>query len=220
MPSCPGNHTLLSLWRTYASLDHSIDSEGHTKLPAPRRLLFPNIPYVSESHPDRRSKSGVDELAAKAALPSLSLMYREDWEDFSLMHVPFVFERVVVADRGAAARASGSQPVFSPPFEDLQASKYWFEPVRKVMTGFLQISEESEKKKKSMVVVDTKPVVTYLSTQEKTVGPRIKETHNQMLLKGLDSLDGIELNVVPADSRWDERMRILARSTVSDISFV
>jgi hypothetical protein len=149
-------------------------------------------------------------------------MYREDWDDFAQMHIPFVLERVVVADRGAAARAHKKQPVFSP-YEDMEASRYWFEPVRKMMTGFLQVPEEKQKKSKSgAAVIETKPVVTYLSTQDKGTGPRLREEDHELLVKTLKTLHeahGYEVNVVPTNVGWLERMKILVRSTVSDMIF-
>jgi hypothetical protein len=214
-----GNHTLLSLWRTYVSLDPSIDVQGRTTLQPPRRLFFPNIPYFTTALPDKRSKTGVDELTSKAAFPTLSLMYRDDWEDFAKMDIPFILERVVVADRGAAARASKTQPVFAPPFQDLEASKYWFEPVRRTVNGFLRVPEESQR----AAAADTKPVVTYLSTQEKIVGPRLSDEDHHELVGHLNTLHrtyGYEVNVVAADVGWAERMRFLVRSTVSDLSFM
>jgi hypothetical protein len=212
----PSNHTLLSLWRTYANLDHSIDFRGRTTLPSPCRLIFPNIPYYTQAEalPEERSKTGIDDLAVKAALPSLTLMYHEDWNDFAQMHIPFVLERVVVADRGAAARANGSQPIFSPSYSHTEASKYWFEPVRKMMIEFLQVPEES---KSAAAVTDTTPVVTYLSTQEKGTGPRLSDADHQLLVQTLKTLHrayGYEVNVVPANAGWTERMRILVRSTI------
>lgn len=225
------NHTLLSLWRTYTTLDQSIDSRGRTTLPPPRRLIFPSIPYFSEprhdldsiNSPRRRSKTGIDDLAAKAAFPTLAIMYREDWDDFTQMQIPFVLERVVVADRGAAARASGSQPVFSPPFQDMVASKHWWQPVRKLMVGFLQLPDESKKSKSAAAAAVTKPVVTYFSTQEKGVGPKLKDEDHNLLVKTLKKFQrtsGYEVNVVPANALWTDRMRILVRSTVCHLLFV
>jgi len=36
-------------------------------------------------------------------------MFAEDWADLSAMNMPFVMERVVVADRGAAARGTSRE---------------------------------------------------------------------------------------------------------------
>jgi hypothetical protein len=224
------NHTLLSLWRTYTSLDQSIDSRGRTSLPPPRRLIFPSIPYFSEprhdpdniTNPRSRSKTGIDDLAAKAAFPTLAIMHREDWNDFAQMQIPFVLERVVVADRSAAARVSGSQPVFSPPFQDMVASKHWWQPVRRLMLGFLQLPDESKSKSAAATEV-TKPVVTYFSTQGKGSGPRLKDEDHNLLVKTLKTFQrtsGYEVNIVSANAPWMDRMKILVRSTVCYLLFV
>lgn len=226
----PGNHTLFSLWRTYASLDLSIDSHGRTTLPSPRRLIFPSVTYFTQRRPDPdvpafprlRSKTGLDDLAAKAAFPTLSLMYRDDWDDFAKMQMPFLMERVVIADRGAAARARNrptDQPLFSAPFDGLEASNYWWEPIRRMMVGFVQLEEESQKKSKFTTQRAVKYVVTYLSTQEKATGPKLRDEDHRLLVKALKELEsrsGFEVNIVPADARWLDRMKILARSTVSN----
>lgn len=171
----------------------------------------PDIP----GFPRIRTKTGVDELAAKAAFPFLSLWYSDDWDDLSRMHIPYVLERVVVADRGVAARASGNSPVFSPPFEDLTPqSAHWWEPIRQNMVNFAQGPDG-----KKAVTAVVKPVVTYLSTQEKGAGPRLRDEDHRSLvlnLKKMGKQHGYEVNVVPATAKWADRMRVLVRSTVSD----
>jgi hypothetical protein len=150
----------------------------------------------------------------------MALMYHEDWDDFAQMQIPFVLERVVIADRAAAAQISSNQPVFSPPFQDMVASKHWLQPVRKIMTGFLQISDENKKGKSAAAVTITKPVVAYLSTQENVSGPRLKDEDHKLLVKTLTKFQrssGYEVNVVPANAAWIDRMKILVRSTVCDL---
>lgn len=82
------------------------------------------------------------------------------------------------------------------------------------MNEFLQVPEES---KSAAAVTDTKPVITYLSSQEKGTGPRLSDEDHYMLVKTLKTLHrayGYEVNVVPANAGWTERMRILVRSTI------
>lgn len=173
--------------------------------------------------PRIRSKTGVDELAAKAAFPTLALTYRDDWEDYARMQIPFVLERVVIADRGAAARAvtsESNQPVFSPPFDNFKASDHWWEPIRRLMLGSLRVTEERDRESSSLVKAQAavKPVITYFSTQEKGTGPRLSESDHNALVEALKSFkkqSGFEVNVVPANARWSERMKLLVRSTVS-----
>jgi len=131
-----------------------------------------------------------------------------------------VMERVVVADRGAAARARrgpADQPVFSPPFENMEASSHWWEPIRRMMAGFVRLGEEGEKKGKFTAQKAVKYVVTYLSTQENGTGPKLRDEDHQRLvraLKDLESRHGFEVNVVPANAEWLTRMKILTRSTI------
>lgn len=40
----------------------------------------------------------------RAVLPTVTVSYAEDWKDFADMHVPYVFDRLIVADSGAANR--------------------------------------------------------------------------------------------------------------------
>ena len=165
----------------------------------------------------------MDELAAKAAFPTLSLLHREDWEDFANMQIPFILERVVIADRGAAARVRSvgdEQPIFSPPFVAMETSPHWWEPIRRMMTEFCQLLDEQGKKSGSQLKPQAKikPVVTYLSTQENPTGPRMGDAEHQTLVKALKEFGyhhGYEVNVVPSDAKWIERMRVLTRSTVS-----
>jgi hypothetical protein len=193
--------------------------------------MFPSIPYFAEprhdpdntNKPRIRSKTGIDDLAVKAAFPTMAIMYREDWNDFAEMQMPFILERVVIADRGAAARAGGSQPVFSPPFQDMVASRHWWQPVRRVMTGFLQLPDERKNSKPMGAPVITKPVVTYLSAQEVGSGPRLKDKDHSLLvetLKKFQRTSRYEVNIVPANAPWFDRMRILVRSTVCHVLFI
>ncbi|KAG1726941.1 hypothetical protein EDB19DRAFT_1943709 [Suillus lakei] len=112
------NYTLFLLWRTHSFVSTSTSSDPFHP---PRRLFFPNIPTFKGIQPDlngpvirrHRSDSGFHPYLPKAAFPLLGLMYQEDWEDYALMEVPFVFKRLVVADFGAAARSTNDMPPFA-----------------------------------------------------------------------------------------------------------
>ena len=122
------------------------------------------------------------------------------------MEVPFVLERVVIADRGAASE-SGHSPPFSPPFEILKTSKYWWEPIRRTLTTYLDLPENSGSKKQ---------VVTYLSSQEGG-GLKLKKTDHEALVKELNKMGrgyGFEILVVSGKATWEHRMTAIARSTV------
>ncbi|KAF9009998.1 hypothetical protein BDQ17DRAFT_1397480 [Cyathus striatus] len=202
------NSTLFSLWRTYSSLDSEIDEEGKTMLPPPRRLIFPHNRFFTDANPDfsdhwiRRARvnTGFHPYTQKAILPTLSVLYFEDWDDYHLIEVPFVFERLVVSDRGAGMKSElvsqWQQPVWSPPFE-LDGSKWWWEPIRRSLETFLELGASTTVNK----------VVTYIDTQNDFYAPKLrKEDHA-----------GYDVRVVSnqADyTPWRERMQSMVESTV------
>ncbi|KAF8629026.1 hypothetical protein AX15_003600 [Amanita polypyramis BW_CC] len=215
----PHNSTLFTLWRTYSSLDPSIDALGKTKLPAPVRLVFPNARFFTDANPPfanhwvrrRRVDTGFHPYLAKAAFPRLTSLYYEDWEDYHKMQVPFLIERLVVADRTAAQRSlHPNQPILSSSI-NLEGSPYWWEPMRRTLTSYYDLHEGSP---------PGKPVVTYLHRQGETNGPRLHDEDNELLVRSLRNMarvNGYELHVVStltSETRWDARMSAIVRSTV------
>ncbi|KAI0642757.1 hypothetical protein C8Q79DRAFT_917243 [Trametes meyenii] len=189
-------YTLLSLFRTHASLTSTASSASYTSstglhiiapstspsdpsasAPAPLRLIFPHIPTFSspnvppgpgqdpKAHPPPRDRAyiGVHPLLSKAILPSLGVWYTEDWQDLADMHVPFLLERVVVADRGAAERGRShwvtessrtddlkkrvagqeGEPVWAASFIGLPANPSWWAPARAALLRYLHIGDGS-----------------------------------------------------------------------------
>lgn len=47
---------------------------------------------------------GLHRTLLKAIFPTVGVLHTEDWNDLAEMHIPFMFDRVVVADSGAAER--------------------------------------------------------------------------------------------------------------------
>ncbi|KAI0763049.1 hypothetical protein BD413DRAFT_616506 [Trametes elegans] len=193
-------YTLLSLFRTHASVSSSAPSSSFTSsaglhiiapsdassplpasVPAPLRIIFPYIPTFSspsippgpgenpKTHPPPRERAytGIHPLLAKAAFPTLNAWYTEDWQDLADMHVPFLLERVVVADRGAAERgrehwasapaveaARGNElkkkrapgregePVWGAPFFGLAAPENWWAPARAALLRYLHAAAD------------------------------------------------------------------------------
>ncbi|KAF9482293.1 hypothetical protein BDN70DRAFT_801817 [Pholiota conissans] len=214
----PHNSTLFGLWKTYASLDTLIDASGNTALPPPRRLIFPHsLSFTDEDPPHeqystRRSRvdTGFHPYTLKAAFPSITMMYREDWEDYHKMEVPYVFERLVVADRTAAAPAlENGQPVYAPSML-LGASANWWEPVRKNMAEFFGEYDVKTKAKK---------VITYLHTQGAQI-PKLAEEDHEALVKALQSFGkskGYEVNIVSTETfetDWPTQMTAIVKSSV------
>lgn len=68
-----------------------------TLLP-PRRLVF------SQIHPEKRWDNSALWSLPRLLFPGLGVLYTEDWKDYTDSHRPFLFEDVVLVDRGAAAR--------------------------------------------------------------------------------------------------------------------
>ncbi|KIJ59389.1 hypothetical protein HYDPIDRAFT_118615 [Hydnomerulius pinastri MD-312] len=216
----PSNYTLFSLWRTYSSLNTSLSVSDGLTLPPPRRIFYPNVPTFMGERPDlngpiilrQRSPSGFHPFLAKAAFPTVGLMYKEDWEDFALMEVPFILRRVVVADQGAARRSRGDVPPFALPLVELGASKEWWEPIRRNVASFLGVVDQEPKKSWRS---KTKTVITYLSRQDAPSGPKLKSADHEALVKALNNLgSGYIVNIIPSESPWTRRMTAVAQSTI------
>lgn len=209
----PSNYTLFSLWRTHSSLN--------TSFRPPRRLFFPNVPTYKGIQPDlngpiirrQRSDSGFHPYLPKAAFPSLGLMYKEDWEDYALMEVPFVFERLVVADFGAAARAANDVPPFALPLVGLNASKEWWEPIRQNLAKFLHVDHHAQ----NLNSGQEKTVVTYISQQDATIGSRLRSADHNALVHALETLhenNDFEVNIVSSEGQWVERLSAVTQSNI------
>ncbi|TFK38131.1 hypothetical protein BDQ12DRAFT_684016 [Crucibulum laeve] len=215
------NSTLLALWRTYASLDPSIDASGRTTLATPERLIIPHKRFFTDANPEfseywiRRARydTGYHPYTAKAAFPYLTTLYFEDLEDYMHIAVPWLLERVVISDRQAASGShllEAGQPVYSPPFK-LEASEHWWEPVRLSMAKFFGVEDEGRWDKK---------VVTYLHNQAAERGARLETANHEALVKALREMGkwhGYEVNVVATttlETDWNERMEAIVKSTV------
>ncbi len=114
--------------------------------------------------------------------PTVGILYAEDWKDYADMQIPFLLERVLLVDRGAAERGRSEWgekwsdsseydssndelrkrqavedglPVWAAPFVAFDVSSGWFEPVRSALRSYLRLPAESTQKKR-------KPELTYL----------------------------------------------------------
>jgi hypothetical protein len=199
-------------------LDRTIDDLGRTQLPPPQRLIFPHNRFFTDANPPfgdhwirrRRVDTGFHPYLAKAAFPHLTVQYFEDWEDYQQMEVPFVFERMVVADRGIAAKeVKEGEPPYSPT-SLLDLSDNWWEPVRKSVAQFLDEYEYSSKAKK---------VLTYLHSQSEQ-GSKLSGEDHRALVKALEKLaykSGYELHIASTETSetdWVERMGAVVKSSV------
>jgi hypothetical protein len=128
---------------------------------------------------------------------------------------PFVFERVVIADRAAAMKGESflrTQRTAAAPFE-LPGSVHWWNTIRKNViesTGLMSDVGEG---------TTSKPVITYVSRQNWGRRMLIPEDHDKLIneLYALRDTYGYEVNVVEMDklSRL-EQLQLAARTTVCD----
>ncbi|KAI6043916.1 hypothetical protein EDC04DRAFT_2646133 [Pisolithus marmoratus] len=213
----PSNYTLFSLWRTYSSLNTTLDPADPLVLSPPRRIFYPNIPTLIGDRPEMnapvlprlRSPSGFHPYLPKAAFPTLGLMFQEDWDDFASMQAPFLLRRVVVSDSGAARHYKDDIPPFAVPLVQLPASQHWWEPIRRNVAAFLGVEHEVKRIGSKTVII------TYLSRQDDPDGPKLRESDHDALVDMLDKLGkNYVVNVVHASAPWSERITAILQSTV------
>jgi hypothetical protein len=125
---------LFGIWRTYSSLDPSINAAGATQLPAPARVIFP---FVNAGRWNDYAK--MNSFLVRAIFPSISFEYRNDWNDRIDTERPFKFDRVVIADRAAAFRGPEFAKTWRTASEaaTLGGSRYWWAPVRRNLLEFV-----------------------------------------------------------------------------------
>jgi hypothetical protein len=212
-------HTVISLLRTYSSLDTEITVDGATTLALPSRIVYPRIPYFTDPQPiwhgdgsdeliqRTRSEIGLPHSLMKSLLPSTGIMYLRDWLDLHESEVPYVLERVVIADYKAAMQASSGDelPYWSAPFKDLEVSKNWWEPLRSGLSHVMRIAENSDE------------VITYISRQNVESGPTLKAEDNDVLVMELEKLardTKCIVEIVPYSAPWEEKLSAILKSTV------
>ncbi|GMK58483.1 hypothetical protein CspeluHIS016_0505150 [Cutaneotrichosporon spelunceum] len=125
---------LFGIWRTYSSLDPSINAAGETQLPGPARVLFP---FVNAGGWNDYAK--MNSFLMRAIFPSISFEYRNDWTDRVDTERPFKYDRVVIADRAAAFRGPEFAKTWRTASEaaTLGGSRYWWAPVRRNLLQFV-----------------------------------------------------------------------------------
>lgn len=199
---------LWAAWRTYSSLDLSITSSGHTTLPPPRRLLFPHLT-------DFRDKPGANAVVVRGVFPSSTIEYEDAWLDRAKMGVPFVFDRVLIADRAAIYNGTHHDPIGRPAaeaFNLLPGSANWWLPVRNAVLDLAGLTRE-ESEREDVVVI------TYVSRQKpKRDGRMLKQEDHEALVEELYKLRdryGYEVNVVNMEKLSIlEQFALAGRTTV------
>ncbi|KAG6845116.1 hypothetical protein H0H87_000543 [Tephrocybe sp. NHM501043] len=196
------------LWHTYASLDPNIPHYGKTELPPVRRIMFNHLDAYHW-----RDYASMNEWVIRSAFPSLVMEFKDDWRDRAEMGRPFVFDRVVLADRSASMLTHNFarfQRSASASF-GLPGSANWFMTMRNNAIQFtgldLNVGGGTTKT----------PVITYISRQEWGRRMLIKEDHEKLVeeLYKLRDKYGFEVNVVAAEkmSRL-EQIELAARTTI------
>lgn len=199
---------IFGLWRTYSALDPSIPTSGKTELPPPRRLLFT---HVDADH--WRDYASMNQWVLRTALPSISMEFSDDWKDRAAMGVPFVFDRVVFADRAAAMSSEvylRSQRTASVAFT-LPGSPNWWNTFRDSVIQPTGLNASAGAGTQGI------PVITYISRQDWGRRMLIQSDHEKLVeeLYKLQDQYGYEVNVVSMDhlSRA-EQLRLAGRTTV------
>ena len=236
---------MFDLWRMYSTVDPYIDAEGQTKLPPPERLIFPHFLFFSDPDPfDRtqetwkrrvRTEVGLHPYLVKAAFPHTDVLYHQDWKDYYKMEVPFVFERMVIADPAAASKAAASgQPTNAGPYE-LETSAYWWEPIRRTLVSYFdRLQEETlaavttEKKGFLRFNTKAKKIITFIDNQEiagqsgQSVMLQGDYEYFSRSLHKLGREKGYEVHIISSNTTkitWDRKMDTIIRSSVS-LSFL
>jgi len=210
------SHTIPSLWRMYSSLDPEITPTGATILPPPSRIGYPRIATynepvkLNETIPRTRSFTGFHKNLVKTAFPSAEVMYASDWADLRDMNVPFVLERVVIADRTAStlglSKEGKATSGWTAPFTEMSTSLNWWEPVRKTLARNLGVKDRAKE-----------VVVTYIARQDEQWGPRLRDEDHNTLVSELQRLakdTRCTVNIVSGTTTWDEKLRSILKSTV------
>lgn len=197
---------LFGLWRTYSSLDPDISTNGHTKLPAPRRIIFPHVSAI-----EWRDYAAMNQYILRAAFPSVTLEFEDTWKERAEMKgAVFAYDHVVFGDRGAAMRGEEfivTQRIAAQAFT-LGGSSHWWSTIRNAVVEFAGLLQSD---------LEGPPVITYVSRQN--WGRRmLRDTDHKKLVVGLDALKkkyGYEINIVDLDKMTrSEQIRLLARTTV------
>ncbi|KAI9465699.1 hypothetical protein BJY52DRAFT_1242022 [Lactarius psammicola] len=181
---------------------------GKTALPPPRRILF--------SHLDAdhwRDYAMMNQWVLRTVFPSISMEFSDDWKDRAAMGVPFVFDRVLFADRAAAINGENwlrTQRTASEAFA-LPGSPNWWNTVRNNVIQYTGLNASTGAGTRG------RPVITYVSRQEWGRRMLIQKDHDKLVeeLYKLRDQYGYEVNVVSMDklSRV-EQLWLAGRTTI------
>lgn len=155
----------------------------------------------------------MNQWVLRTTLPSTSMEFSHDWKDRAAMGVPFVFDRVLFADRAAAINGANwlrTQRTASEAFA-LPGSPNWWSTVRKSVIEYTGLNASTGAGTRGQ------PVITYISRQEWGRRMLIQQDHDKLVeeLYKLRDQYGYEVNVVSMDKlSRDEQLRLAGRTTV------
>lgn len=155
----------------------------------------------------------MSEWVVRSSFPSCTMEFRADWEDRIQMATPFVFDRVLLADRSAAMLSYNYQRyqrTASAAF-GLPGSVNWWMPIRNNVIQFAGLDPSVGGG------TSTKPVITYISRQKWGRRMLKPEDHERLVdkLRELERQYDWEVNIVNAeDMSRVEQIRLAARTTV------
>jgi hypothetical protein len=153
----------------------------------------------------------MNQIFLRASFPSIVSEFQDDWADRAKTGRPYVFDRVVLADRAAATNGYNfgrTVRTASEPFA-LPGSAYWWNTIRNNVIGFTGLKDVSLKET---------PVITYISRQDWGRRMLIPADHDRLVdeLYKLRDTYGYEVNIVSMDKLPRmEQLRLAARTTVS-----
>lgn len=185
-------------------------------MPPPRRLMFRHVKEANW-----RDYAAMNQWVLRGAFPGIGLEFEKDWDDRRDMAVPFVFDRVVLADRAASYHGDPYKAFLRSASNafDLRGSPHWWVPLRKSVLEFSGLSADyvlgptNEQR-----AANEKYVITYISRQEwgrRMLRPKDHEKLVEELYKLRDKY-GYEVNVVSMDKlSRAEQLRLAGRTTVS-----
>ncbi|KAJ3899085.1 hypothetical protein F5879DRAFT_994108 [Lentinula edodes] len=212
---------ILPLTPTFTDPDNDENGNKKPNFPfnyAEGDILPPGSPPRPPVIPRSRSHTGIHPLLLKIALPHMpGVWYKEDWDDYMGMEVPYVLERVVIGDYGVQGIETLLQQ------HSQSGSRDWWEPIRKTVVSFFQDPSEI-----SLDLIDNsrKKTLTYIRRPNSLVA----EDHNALVraLMKMGREKGIEVNLVDAgasdgmnvekvntdDVKWGTRMGAITRSDI------
>ncbi|KAJ7223168.1 hypothetical protein GGX14DRAFT_427098 [Mycena pura] len=196
-------------WRTYSALDPFITVSGNTTLPPPCRMVFNRLDAFRW-----RDYARMNQWVTRSSVPELTMEFIDDWDDRAKMGVPFVFERVVLADRSAAMHGLNYQRyqrTAATAFGLLGSTNWWL-TIRNNVIQFAGLNPVVE-----VASTRGRPVITYISRQK--WGRRMLKPadHERLVLelRKIEAAYGYEVHIVEAEKMTRlEQLQLASRTTI------